>query len=205
MTSQEFVVEPVADLDAATPLPLEPRPEPASEPVDVAGRLAELTAALDGVREELRAADQRAAGRERIIERLHEDNQTLRAGEQRLVLRPLLTDLQRLRNDLLRQAATVPPEMAGDRVAQLLESYAHSIELTLDRGGVVPIRPRPGDPLEPSRHRPSDVVEAPEPALDGRVATVLADGYEETPAGRVLTPATVRVHRWIASQEEQHG
>jgi hypothetical protein len=42
-------------------------------------------------------------------------------------------------------------------------------------------------------------------AADGRIAAVLADGYEETFSGRVLTPATVRVHRWIEPTEEPHA
>ncbi|WP_199515164.1 nucleotide exchange factor GrpE [Nucisporomicrobium flavum] len=213
MTSQDSVVEPATGVDDAVPETTEPAP-PGTEPAlagaapaepDVAQRLAELTAALTAVQQELRSADERAASRERIIDRLHEENQKLRAGERRLVLMPVLTDLQRLRNDLLRQAATVPPEMAGERVAQLLESYAHSVELTLERGGVAPVRPRTGEPFDGTRHRPTDVVEAPEPAADGRIAAVLADGYEETFSGRVLTPATVRVHRWIEPTEEPHA
>lgn len=214
MTSQDFVVEPTADADDAVPGAGEPAavetaadgsaPDEATR-ADVGERLAELTAALVAVQRELRSADERAASRERIIDRLHEDNQKLRTGERRLVLMPVLTDLQRLRNDLLRQAATMPPEMTGERMAQLLDSYAHSVELTLERGGVTPIRPEPGEPFDAKRHRPSDLVEAPEPAADGRVAAVLADGYEETSSGRVLTPATVRVHRWIEPTEEPHA
>jgi len=214
MTSQDFVVGPAADVGDAVPAESEPVPAEAaagdaapdeSAPDEVGARLAELTAALVAVQRELRSADERAASRERIIDRLHEDNQKLRTGERRLVLMPVLTDLQRLRNDLLRQAATMPAEMTGERMAQLLDSYAHSVELTLERGGVTPIRPEPGEPFDAKRHRPSDVVEAPEPAADGRVAAVLADGYEETSSGRVLTPATVRVHRWIEPTEEPHA
>jgi molecular chaperone GrpE len=176
---------------------------------DIAGRLAELTAALVALRQEMRAADERAAGRERIIERLHEDNQQLRTGERRLVLMPVLTDLQRLRNDLLRQAATAPADRAAERMAALLDSYAHSVELTLERGGVVVIRPAAGDAFDSSRHRPSGVAEAPEPGADGRVAEVLADGYQDAVTGRALTPATVLVYRWTefnpaSPTEESH-
>lgn len=175
---------------------------------DLDARLAALTSAVAAVRQELRAADERAASRERMIERLHEDNQKLRAGERRLVLLPVLTDLQRLRNDLLRQAASMPADMTADRMAGLLESYAHSVELTLERGGVAVQRPEPGDAFDGGRHRPDGVVPAPDPAADGRIAAVLADGYADAVTGRVLTPATVRVHRWTepttAAPEEPH-
>jgi hypothetical protein len=197
--------DPGPPVAASDEIPAAEAPEPG-----VAERLAELTAALVAMQEQMRAGDDRAASRERIIDRLHEDNQKLRAGERRLVLTPALTDLQRLRNDLLRQAATMPADMDAARLAGLLDSYAHSVELTLERCGVVSIRPAPGDVFDGSRHRPSDVVEAPEPAADGRVAAVLTDGYEDTTTGRTLSPATVRVYRWTepttaTRTEETHG
>ena len=201
MTDHEVVPEgPVAGPPAPDPAPpvAAPAETPATAaeaPPDLAGRLAELTDALVAVQLQLRSADDRAAGRERMIERLHEDNQRLRGGERRLVLLPVLTDLQRLRNDLLRQAAAVPPDLTAERTAELLVSYAHSVELTLERGGVVPIRPAPGDAFDGGRHRPADVVDAPDQAADGRVADVLADGYLDTVSGRALSPATVRFHR----------
>ena len=206
MTSPDSVVEPQADPDETQP-PAEPAVQPpeGDTPADLAARLADLTAVVGAVQRELRSADERAASRERIIDRLHEDNQKLRTGERRLVLMPVLTDLQRLRNDLLRQAATMPAEVAGDRMVRLLESYAQSVEQTLERGGVAPIRPQPGEPFDGKKHRPSDVVEATEPAAHGRIAVVLADGYEDTDSGRVLTPATVRVYRWTEPTEEPHA
>lgn len=203
--------EVVPEVPAVGTSDAEPDETPAAEAgiPDIVARLAEMTAALLAVQQELRSADDRAASRERIIDRLHEDNQKLRSGERRLVLMPLLTDLQRLRNDLLRQAATVPADLTADRMSGLLASYAHSVELTLERGGVAPIRPAPGDTFDGGRHRPSDVVDAAAPSDDGRVAVVLADGYEDATSGKTLTPATVRVYRWTESAtatlpEESH-
>ncbi|MBU2668236.1 nucleotide exchange factor GrpE [Actinoplanes bogorensis] len=176
---------------------------------DLEGRLTELGAAVGALRQELRAADERSAGRDRMIERLHDDNQKLRAGERRMVLMPLLTDLQRLRNDLIRQAASVPAGVTADQVAGLLDSFAQSVELTLERGGVGAIRPVPGDRFDGTRHRPAAVLPASRPDEDGCIADVLSDGYLDTTSGRVLTPATVRVHRWTEpatapQQEENH-
>ncbi|MEV4350360.1 nucleotide exchange factor GrpE [Actinoplanes sp. NPDC049596] len=188
MTLQEEPSEAAAADDGDVPGP------------DLDGRLTELTEAVDALRRELKAADERSAGRDRMIERLHDDNQKLRAGERRLVLMPVLTDLQRLRNDLIRQAA-----VGGQEVAGLLTSYAHSVELTLERGGVAVIRPAPGDEFDGGRHRPDGVLDAERPEDDGRVAVALSDGYLDTISGRVLTPATVRVHRWTAPlKEEEH-
>jgi hypothetical protein len=53
------------------------------------------------------------------------------------------------------------------------------------------------------------VLPASRPDEDGRIAVVLSEGYLDTTSGRVLTPATVRVHRWTGPatatlKEEDH-
>ena len=52
----------------------------------------------------------------------------LRRGERRGLLRPLLADMCRLRDDLLKQAATLPAEFDAAKAADLLRSYAETIE-----------------------------------------------------------------------------
>lgn len=169
--------------------------QPAGTEVDLAARLDALTAAVEDVRRELKNEGDRAAARERIIDRLHEDNQRLRAGDRQLVLRPILSDVQRLRNDLLRQAASVPADISADAVAALLRSYAQEAELTLERGGVAVLHPAPGDAFDPGRMRPQSVQAAPGPEQDGTVAELIADGYFETVTQKVLSPATVKVYK----------
>jgi molecular chaperone GrpE len=170
------------------------RPEP--------DRLARLESSLADVVAELRAGHERAAARERIIDRLHEDNQRLRAGEGQLLLRPILADLQRLRNELVRETAAVPEVVSGERLAALLSSLAVSIELTLERGGVRVIRPSADEPFDPARHRAARMVPAPHPDLDGTVAEVLADGYLDTVTDRAVTPAAVLVRQWHSEETE---
>src|SRR3954451_10997129 len=75
-----------------------------------------LRATLAAVLDQLRATDERAAARERIIDRLHEENQRLRAGDRQLVLRPVLVDLQQLRTELLRGARDVPAAVTPEQV-----------------------------------------------------------------------------------------
>lgn len=163
-------------------------------PEDVVGLLSDLRAALAEVRDELRAANERAAARERLIERLHDENQRLRAGERQLVLRPVLVDLQRLRNELLREAATAPGSGTATP-AELLTSFAHSVEQALERGGVLVVRPAAGDAFDPAQHRAVDVVQAAEDGEDGTVAEVVSDGYRDVVADRMLAPAGVVVRR----------
>jgi molecular chaperone GrpE len=137
---------------------------------------------------------ERAAARESIIERLHEENQRLRSGELQLMLRPILVDLQRLRNELL--AGVGDRELSPAQVADLLGSFAASVELTLERSGVRVLRPAVGVPFDPAVHQVVGVVDAADPAADGLVAEVLGDGYLDTVSGRALAPARVRVGRW---------
>ncbi|MGC5052860.1 nucleotide exchange factor GrpE [Micromonospora sp. DT48] len=168
------------------------------ELADVADRLGGELAAL---RVELARSQDRAKAREQVIDRLHEDNQRLRAGERRLLLRPLLTDLQRLRHDLLRTAAGLPPTFDVAAAADMLRSYAANLELTLERGGITVLSPTVGATFDPSRQRATGTVIADDPGQDGTVADVVLDGYHDVEAGRTVVPAAVRVHRWTADPE----
>lgn len=163
---------------------------------DVAVALRSVEAALVEVRTELANANERAAARERVIDRLHEENQRLRTGERQLLLRPIVVDLYRLRADLLRQAPTLPASITAEQVGALLESFAYSVEQALERCGVHPIRPAPGDEFDPRQHRATGIAPAGDLGQDGRVAEVLSDGYVDSIDGRVLTPAEVRLARW---------
>lgn len=175
-------------------------------------RLPAVEAGLAEIRQLLRSYDERAAARERVIDRLHEENQALRAGERQLLLRPVLTDLQRLRNELLRQARSLsgssadPPDepsgsppghLPADRAADLLRSFADSLELTLDRCGVSPVRAVVGEAFDPRRHRATQVRPTDDPALDGTVAAALEDGYHDVPADRPTAAAEVCVLRVV--------
>jgi hypothetical protein len=162
----------------------------------VTASLHRIEAGLAAVRATLAETSERAAARERVIDRLHEENQRLRVGERQLLLRPVLVDLCRLRDGLLRQAATLPASVAAAEMSKLLESFAYSVEQALDRCGVRPLGSSRGDAVDPGQHRVVDTVAAAEPDQDGRVADVLADGYLDTVDNRVLAPTAVRACRW---------
>ena len=168
-------------------------------------QLSELTSTVDVIRREMAVHHERAAARERVIDRLHEENQKLRAGERQILLRPYLIDLQRLRNDLLRQSGSLPDEMPGARIGELLASFAQSVELTLERGGVVVLRPTPGEPFDPSTQRAVEVVSTSVAGQDSMVAEVLADGYQDTVSNRILMPTSVKVFRLAATASDGHS
>lgn len=173
--------------------------EPVPEPDAL---VLELRAGLDRIHRELAEGNERAAARERVIDRLHEENQRMRMGERQLVLRPVLTDLQRLRNDLLREATAVPADLAPEKVADLLRSFAASVELTLERGGVLVVRPEPGAAVDPNLHRVVATVPG-SVEQDGTIAEVVSEGYRDALGNQVLAPAAVRVFRTDAAV--RHG
>jgi molecular chaperone GrpE (heat shock protein) len=161
----------------------------------IVARLGAVEEALGALTRRFDADSERAAARERVIDRQHADIERLRADERGGAMRPVITDLCRLRNDLLRQAATLPPDLSPEQVAALLASFAESVEEALLRCGVEVSAHAAGAPFDPRRQQVARVVADADPARDGTVAEVVQDGYVEIDGGRVVLPARVAVHR----------
>jgi molecular chaperone GrpE len=187
--------DPTADEALPSPVP------PAAELPELRTELADLRTALAELRAEVARDHERAAAREHAIDRLHDENERLRAGERQLLLRPVLTDLQRLRHELLRAVDQLPELFSGQQAGELLRSYAYNLELTLERGGIEVVSPRAGEPLDPAAHRVTGTVPAAEAGQDATVAEVVLDGYRDVPADRVVSPAAVRVYRWTSPEQ----
>lgn len=175
--------------------------QPQPQPPPVALALTELADRLAAVEAALTAEHDRATARERVIDRLHEENQRLRSDEQRLLLLPVLTDLRRLHADLRRQAGSLPAQMSIEQVSDLLGSFAFSVEAALDRCGVQVTRPELGTSFDPRRHRAIATVPAADPEFDGTIAAVREDGYLDLAAERTLQAAAVTVYRWSVPNE----
>lgn len=172
-----------------------PEPDSVPEPT-VPDPFDEIRALLAGLHEQTRAHHARAEARERVIDKLHAEVERLRVGEQSVLLRPVVADLQHLRGDLLRQARTLPPDVTREQAARLLESFALTVELALERCGSEPVRPSVGEPFSPREHRAVGVIDARRPDQDGTVGAVVAEGYRDTTTERVVVPAKVAVLRW---------
>lgn len=180
----------------------EPGSPEGEAPSALAGEMAELAA-------QLKEHHARAAARERVIDNLHAEVERLRAGERSSALRPVVTDLQNLRGELLSQAASLPSEITTQFVADLLESFALSAELALERCGIHPLRPEPGQVFSPREHRAVTSVPAPERSQHGTIAAVASEGYLDTTTERVTAPARVHVYRHVenspANDEPEGG
>jgi molecular chaperone GrpE len=191
--SVDAVAEPEAEAAVGAP--------EAGQPSD--GVLAEMAATL---RELADASDRyhgRAEQREGVIDHLRSEVDVLRRGERRGLLRPVLADLCRLRDDLLKQAATLPSEFGPDKAADLLRSYAETIELTLESNGVVTYTPDCGDAFNPRMHRRIKGEPTADRALAGCIAGIQRDGYLDIEANSPIAPAEVTVYAVTDGGQEQ--
>lgn len=155
--------------------------------------LAELSAAVRQVADLSRRYHARAEQREGVIDFLRSELDTLRRGERRGLIRPVLAEMCRLRDDLLSQADTLPADFDATKAAGLLRSYAETLELALENNGIVPYVPGDGDKFDPRLHRRVGAEAAADPALAGRVARVRRGGYLDIEANSPIAPAEVTV------------
>jgi molecular chaperone GrpE len=179
-------------------------PETAA-PHDAPATGSQLTEIVVTLREIAGASERyhtRAQQREGVIEYLRTELDLLRRGERRGVLRPVLADLCRLRDDLLKQAATLPGDFDAAKAAELLQSYAETIELTLESNGVITFAPESGDPFDPRMHRRVSGEAATDPALAGRIAEVQRDGYLDIESTSPIAPAEVTVFAAMKGGEQ---
>lgn len=166
----------------------------ATEPADTPEvPVAEIAAAVRELASSAERYHDRAQQREGVIDYLRSELELLRRGERRGLLRPLLTDMCRLRNDLLRQACNLPADYDAEKAAELLLSYAESIQLTLEGNGVVAYAPNEGEAFDPRMHRRVKGEDTADPALAGRIAHVQRDGYLDIEANSPVTTAEVTV------------
>ncbi|MFI0483421.1 nucleotide exchange factor GrpE [Actinomadura sp. 9N215] len=182
----------------------EPRPGPGA-PGDPDGEAfrADVRDALTGLAARLDREHERAAHREAVIDRLHEENQRLRRGELQSMLEPVRAALYRLHDQARRESGRLaapgladPPDPRG--TALLLAAVADDVADALARLGVERFTVEPGAPYDAARHRPVAVTPVDDPLRDGTVTGVESDGFEQS--GKVLRKAAVSVGRLDAKR-----
>jgi molecular chaperone GrpE (heat shock protein) len=155
---------------------------------------------LEALSQGLAESNYLARAREQIIDRLHTENEKLRAGVLEQAMGPVLRDLMRLYDDLARTAeayASREPREAESTVRDWA-SYRDVVEDILYRQGVEPVETAPGDPFDPRLHRAVGPEDTPERTLEKAVARVVRPGFQS--GSRILRPAEVRVFRYAAPQ-----
>jgi molecular chaperone GrpE (heat shock protein) len=180
-------------------------PEPAGEPATgLAAALTGLQSALAELTTAVQREHERAGHRETVIDRLHDDNQTLRRGEIQVLHEPVRGALYRLydmvRRESQRWAAPDPPDAV--HAAPLLTAIADEIAEALGRTGAERFTVKAGDPYDPVRHRPVGVEQVTDPDLDGTVAVAITDGFESAGGDQILRRAEVGVAKLTQSSPE---
>lgn len=136
----------------------------------------------------------RATHRERVIDRLHEENQRLRHGELQAAFEPVRTSLYRLYDLVRRESERDTADPA--HVPKLLAAIADELAETIARTGVERMPVDEGDPFDPARHRPTGMCDVDDAELDGTVVTVQRAGFVR--GEKVVRRAEVIVARLAA-------
>jgi molecular chaperone GrpE (heat shock protein) len=153
-----------------------------------------ILARLDGCDHHLEDLARVARDRERMLDRLHEENQGLKNRDRERAMLPLLKDLIRLYDDVGRTSA----EYTGDdevsrKAARDWSMYQDAAADILARQGIETYMTTTGDAFDPARHRAIGATTTADPALDKRIARVLKPGFATDM--QVIRAAEVEVFR----------
>jgi molecular chaperone GrpE (heat shock protein) len=140
----------------------------------------------------------RATHRERVIDRLHEENQRLRHNEMQAALEPVRTSLYRLYDLVRRESEREAADPA--HVPKLLAAIADELAEIIARTGVEPMPVDEGEVFDPARHRPAGTRDVDDAELDGTVLTVQRAGFVR--GEKVVRRAEVIVARVAADPVE---
>ena len=167
--------------------------EPASTLVDRVGEhdealareVAELEAALESSREETSELTSKLARVRADFSNYKERAKRKREEIRERASEALVEKVVPVRNDLLRAL----DQEEGSDIRPGVESTLEKFDEVLTEEGVDPIRPEPGDEVDPNRHQVMLRVESEQP--NGTIHEVYEPGYEM--GDRVLTEAQVTV------------
>jgi molecular chaperone GrpE len=147
--------------------------------------------------------------RERIIDRLHEENQQLRSGELWQAVAPMFRDLVRLYDDLEQttQRYDIHIEAELKAAARDFQSFRDTVEDILYRHGVERYVAADGTPFNSKEQRALGVVPTPDENLDRTIARVVRAGFRaETRIVRLLEAEVFRfTPPVIRSPKEEEG
>jgi len=197
----EYAAEPdehAPEPDEHAPEPDEHAPDP--PPIDpvlveqLEARIAELDTGLGAAQ---RRADELATvarHQSDMVDELHGENRRLRDGEIREAMAPLVRGIGRIWDDIARMRGG-----AGEDSADLAFLQERVTELLHD-SGVLPLVPEPGTPFDPQIHQATGSATTGDPAKDRTIAELRRAGLRRDD-GRMLRPADVVVHRFVALPE----
>jgi molecular chaperone GrpE (heat shock protein) len=192
--------DPASPAASAEPVTNAAEPPPSVQPPAVYDRLDGIHAAIDMLRNELRAGLATADRSREIIVRLETENRALKTRESERRQEPLIKGLISLFDDLRAvNRAHAEPAISRAEESPLLNSLQvferQALEL-LRRSDVEPFEPRPAERFDASRQEAWEAITTDSPDRDMHVAEVIRLGFEF--GGRIIRPAAVKVYRHAA-------
>ncbi|MGH9937456.1 MAG: nucleotide exchange factor GrpE [Blastocatellia bacterium] len=165
-------------------------------PAGPAGFLSQINERFDDLCQWMNEANRIAQDRERVIDRLHQENQQLRGGELQQAMAPVFRDLIRLHDDLLQtsQRYLARAEASDTEAARDFQSYSDAVTDILYRYGVERYETDVGAPFNSKEHRALAVVPTTDENLDRGIAKVIRFGFRtETRIVRLLEAEVFRI------------
>ena len=150
-------------------------------------------AAITSLEERLGESQRLLARQSDLVDKLHAENQRLRAGELRAATLPLVRDLLRLHDDIGR--------LTADR-EDTQDLYVVKISLldALGRNGITTFQPAPGEQFDPKQHSVAGILQTEDASLDRTVAEVIRVGVQWED-GQAIRVADVRVYKHTPTAE----
>jgi molecular chaperone GrpE (heat shock protein) len=155
------------------------------------GRLGRLLEQAEAVAEQVAEMVRLQRRHDTLVDRLHDENQRLRAGELAQAQAPLIRDLLRLHDDIVKLDGGGTTATGRSDLGPILKSLLG----ILDRAGVEPFTPELGAPFDPASQQGVGRVPAEDPSADRTVARTVRCGFRQV-GGRVLRPADVDVYQF---------
>jgi molecular chaperone GrpE len=172
---------------------------PATSPPDLhdEGLLRDLAERVEYLVRLLEESNRLSQERERIIDRLHQENQQLRQGELQQAMLPVMRDLVRLYDDLTQRARGYASraEATPQEAARDFDCFAEMVTDILYRQGVERYGAREGDAFSSKEHRALGAVQTPEQERERTVARVVRDGFRSE--SRVIRILEAEVYRYV--------
>ena len=182
-------VEQVVTAEAAPDQQVDATTEQNNEGIQILSQRVEQLAGL------LEEANDLSRERERIIDRLHQENQQLRVGEISQAVAPLFRDLIRLYDDL-KQTGKRYEERADAKVEEVsgdFKSFCEAVEDVLYRHGVERYEVPEGSPFNSKEQKALGVVATQTEQFDRAIARVVRAGFRtDTKIIRILEAEVFR-------------
>lgn len=158
--------------------------------------LQSLAGQLDKLAGSVEEANHLAQERERIIDRLHHENQQLRQGELQQAILPVFRDLMRLFDDLRQTARSYSSrtEIVPQQAIRDFECFAEMVTDILYRQGVERYEAREGQQFSSAEHRVLEAIPTDEEAKDRTLARCIRDGFRND--SRIIRLVEAEVYRY---------